>query len=125
MDNKLVNFSPGLALTSLRTNRPKVTVLVHDTFLLLPVNVNTLELLLNTLLSLFHFEPERLSCLNAGGYVSETMENERVQRQLRTLQSSTVGCFRPKNCVPSSNVGDLRKPTGCGRNKICRRTTRI
>lgn len=88
--------------------------------------MNTLELavslLLNTLVSLFYFEPERLSCLNAGGCVSETMENERVQRQLRTLQSSTVECFRPRNCVPPSNVGDLRK---AGANKIYRRATRV
>ena len=92
------------------------------------MNVITLELdvslLFNTLVSLFHFESERLSCLDAGGCASETMENERVQRQLRTLQSSTVGCFRSKNCVQSSNCGDFRK-AGSGTNKICRRTTRI
>lgn len=67
---------------------------------------------------------ERLSCSNAGSYVSETLENERVQRHLRTWHSSTVGCLGPKSYVPSSNSGDLRK-AGCGRNKICRRTTRI
>ena len=115
-------------LVAFANNRSRcIRISLIATFLLL-VNAITFELevslLLNTFVSLFHFEPERLSCVNPGGYVSETMENGRVQRQLRTLQTSTVGCFRPKKCVPSSNVCDLRK-AGCRTNKICRRTTRI
>ncbi|XP_078360748.1 RING finger protein 215-like [Oculina patagonica] len=73
---------------------------------------------------------ERLSRLNAGGCMDtlnmgETMENERDQRQLQRLRTSTTNGSSQKNCASSlSNAGDVKK-AGCSANKFCRRTTRM
>ncbi|XP_078355742.1 RING finger protein 215-like [Oculina patagonica] len=73
---------------------------------------------------------ERLSRLNAGGCMDtlnmgETMENERDQRQLQRLRTSTTNGSSQRNCASSLSNASVAQKAGCSANKFCRRTTRM